>query len=95
MSIDKATVSRVAELARLKLQENELEPIAKDLGSVLEWINTLNEVNTDGIEPLANINGQELPLREDKVSDGNYPEKILKNAPQESSGFFVVPKVVE
>jgi aspartyl-tRNA(Asn)/glutamyl-tRNA(Gln) amidotransferase subunit C len=62
---------------------------------VIEWIDTLNEVNTDGVEPIANVSGQKLPLREDQITDGGYSEKILNNAPEKESGFFVVPKVVE
>ncbi len=95
MSIDKKIVSNVADLAKLKLNDSDLETISKELSKVLTWIESLNEVDTSSVEPIANIIGQKLSFREDEVTDGNYQEKILKNAPEKSSGFFVVPKVVE
>ena len=95
MSIDKDTVAKVSNLARIKINNDQLSKISNELESVIEWIDTLNEVNTDGVEPIANVSGQKLPLREDKVTDGGYSEKILNNAPEKESGFFVVPKVVE
>ncbi len=95
MSIDKDIVTKVSNLARIKINNDQLSTISNELESVIEWIDTLNEVNTDGVEPIANVSGQKLPLREDKVTDGGYSEKILNNAPEKESGFFVVPKVVE
>ena len=95
MSIDKKIVSNVADLAKLKLNDSYLETISKELSNVLTWIESLNEVDTTSVEPIANIIGQKLSFREDEVTDGNYQEKILKNAPEKSSGFFVVTKVVE
>ncbi len=95
MPIDKDIVTKVSNLARIKINNDQLSKISNELESVIEWIDTLNEVNTDGVEPIANVSGQKLPLREDKVTDGGYSEKILNNAPEKESGFFVVPKVVE
>tara|TARA_B100001996_G_scaffold170153_1_gene129751 strand:+ start:594 stop:881 length:288 start_codon:yes stop_codon:yes gene_type:complete len=95
MSIDKDTVAKVSNLARIKIDKDQLNTISNELESVIEWIDTLSEVNTDGVEPVANVSGQKLPLREDIVTDGGYSEKILKNAPEKESSFFVVPKVVE
>ena len=95
MPIDKDIVTQVSNLARIKINNDQLSTISNELESVIEWIDTLNEVNTDGVEPIANVSGQKLPLREDKVTDGGYSEKILNNAPEKESGFFVVPKVVE
>ena len=95
MPIDKDIVAKVSNLARIKINNNQLSTISNELESVIEWIDTLNEVKTDGVEPIANVSGQKLPLREDKVTDGGYSEKILNNAPEKESGFFVVPKVVE
>tara|TARA_B100000900_G_scaffold321127_1_gene280357 strand:+ start:607 stop:894 length:288 start_codon:yes stop_codon:yes gene_type:complete len=95
MPIDKDIVTKVSNLARIKINNDQLSTISNELESVIEWIDTLNEVNTDGVEPIANVSGQKLPLREDKVTDGGYSEKILNNAPEKESGFFVVPKVVE
>jgi len=95
MPIDKDIVAKVSNLARIKINNDQLSKISNELESVIDWIDTLNEVNTDGVEPIANVSGQKLPLREDKVTDGGYSEKILNNAPEKESGFFVVPKVVE
>ena len=95
MSIDKDIVAKVSNLARIKINNDQLSTISNELESVIEWIDTLNEVNTHGVEPIANVSGQKLPLREDKVTDGGYSEEILNNAPEKESGFFVVPKVVE
>ena len=95
MTIDKDIVAKVSNLARIKINNDQLSTISNELESVIEWIDTLNEVKTDGVEPIANVSGQKLPLREDKVTDGGYSEKILNNAPEKESGFFVVPKVVE
>tara|TARA_B100000989_G_scaffold50109_1_gene33065 strand:+ start:341 stop:628 length:288 start_codon:yes stop_codon:yes gene_type:complete len=95
MPINKDTVTKVSNLARIKINEKQLNTVSDELDSVMEWIDTLNEVDTDGVEPVANVTGQKLPLREDKVIDGGYSEKVLKNAPEKESGFFVVPKVVE
>ena len=95
MPIDKDIVAKVSNLARIKINSDQLSTISNELESVIEWIDTLNEVNTDGVEPIANVSGQKLPLREDKVTDGGYSGKILNNAPEKESGFFVVPKVVE
>lgn len=95
MPINKDTVTKVSNLARIKIDEKQLNTVSSELDSVMEWIDTLNEVNTDGVDPVANVTGQKLPLREDKVTDGGYSEKVLNNAPEKESGFFVVPKVVE
>ena len=95
MPIDKDIVAKVSNLARIKINNDQLSTISNELESVIEWIDSLNEVNTDGVEPIANVSGQKLPLREDKVTDGGYSEKILNNAPEKEGGFFVVPKVVE
>ena len=95
MALDKATVARIATLARIKVPEAELEPLAGELSRILTWIEQLAEVNTDGVEAMASVAEMTLPMREDRVSDGNVRDKILSNAPQQSHGFFLVPKVVE
>ena len=95
MSVDKTTVSRVARLARIHIDDDRLEPMAAELSSIMSWIEQLNEVNTDDIEPLAGVTGHSLPLRDDIVTDGGTADKITCNAPESTSGFFVVPKVVE
>ena len=93
--VDTATVEKIARLARIRLAEERKEPIAQDLNRILSWIEELNEVNTDGVEPLASVTGHSLPLRRDEISDGDIAEKVVSNAPEQASGFFVVPKVVE
>ena len=95
MALDKATVARIATLARIKVPESELEQLAGELSHILTWIEQLGEVNTDGVEPMASVAEMTLPMREDRVTDGNARDKILSNAPQQAHGFFLVPKVVE
>ncbi len=95
MSVDKTTVSRVARLARIHIDEDRLEPMAAELSSIMSWIEQLNEVDTDNVEPLASVTGHALPLRDDVVTDGDIADKVTANAPESTSGFFVVPKVVE
>jgi aspartyl-tRNA(Asn)/glutamyl-tRNA(Gln) amidotransferase subunit C len=95
MALDKATVARIANLARIKLPEAERDAIAVELTKILDWIEQLNQVPTDGVEPMASVAHMQLPMREDKVTDGDCRDKILQNAPQAANGFFAVPKVVE
>ncbi|MCB1783069.1 MAG: Asp-tRNA(Asn)/Glu-tRNA(Gln) amidotransferase subunit GatC [Alphaproteobacteria bacterium] len=95
MSLDKDTVRKVSKLAHIHMEDAELERMAPQLSGILHWIEQLEQVNTDNVEPLANVVDIALSLREDKVTDGGYTEKILANAPEETQGYFVVPKVVE
>jgi aspartyl-tRNA(Asn)/glutamyl-tRNA(Gln) amidotransferase subunit C len=95
MSVDKDTVKKIARLARLDVPEERQEQIAGELQAILSWIEELNEVDTANVEPMASVTGHGLPLRVDKVTDGNKVDDILANAPEQASGFFVVPKVVE
>jgi aspartyl-tRNA(Asn)/glutamyl-tRNA(Gln) amidotransferase subunit C len=105
MSLDKATVARIARLARLKVPEEELAPLAGELSGIFAWIEQLNEVDTKNVEPLSSISEVTLPMRADKVTDGGVAEKVLANAPgaavyidptdRNAGGFFTVPKVVE
>jgi len=95
MSIDAATVRKVARLARLHLDEARVEPLAKELSGILTWIEQLQEVDTEGVQPMASTEAVTLPMREDVVTDGGDPAKILANAPKADRNFFVVPKVVE
>ena len=95
MSIDAATVRRVAHLARIKTPEDRLEPLAAELNGILAWIEQLNEVVVDGVEPMTSNVHQPLRLREDVVTDGGKVDLVLSNAPKSADGFFVVPKVVE
>lgn len=95
MALDKATVAHIAALARIKVTAAEQEPLAAELSQILSWIEQLNEVDTRAVEPMTSGGTFPLPMREDVVSDGACREAILKNAPQQAQGFFVVPKVVE
>ena len=95
MTIDKATVTKIARLARLRIEEADQDRYAQKLNGTMQWIEQLQAVNTDGVEPLASVTDITLPLREDKVTDGNIQNQILANAPEATSGFFAVPKIVE
>ena len=105
MSLDREAVVRIARLARLKVPDEELEPLAGELSGILAWIEQLNEVDTASVEPLSSVSDVTLPMREDRVSDGGIAAKILGNAPggavyidpsdKNAGGFFTVPKVVE
>lgn len=95
MAIDAATVRKVARLARIAEPEDRLEPLAKELSGILSWIEQLNEVDTNGVEPMTTSVETTLPMRDDVVTDGGDPAKVLGNAPKAAKNFFVVPKVVE
>ncbi|TYB83136.1 Asp-tRNA(Asn)/Glu-tRNA(Gln) amidotransferase subunit GatC [Maritimibacter fusiformis] len=95
MSIDIETARKVAHLARIKVEEDRLPALAGEFNTILGFIEQLNEVNIDGVEPMTSVTPMRLKRRVDEVTDGGYPEKILKNAPDAREGFFAVPKVVE
>jgi aspartyl-tRNA(Asn)/glutamyl-tRNA(Gln) amidotransferase subunit C len=95
MALDKAAVAHIAELARIRLAETELEPLAEELSQILTWMEQLNELDTSGVPPMASAVATSLPMRDDEVTDGACREDILGNAPRTARGFFVVPKVVE
>ena len=93
--MDLKTVKKVATLARLEMNEGELEAVRAKLGNIMKFVEQLGEVNTDNVEPLANVVDITLRLREDTVNDGGQQQKVLANAPEAMEGFFVVSKVVE
>jgi aspartyl-tRNA(Asn)/glutamyl-tRNA(Gln) amidotransferase subunit C len=95
MSLDLATVRRIVTLARIHVDDAELPALQAELNGILGWIEQLNEVNVEGVEPLTGAAQMALKMREDVVTDGGYLEKILANAPERAGDFFVVPKVVE
>ena len=95
MAIDAATVRKVAKLARIAVPEDRLQPLSQELSSIIAWIEQLNEVDVDGVEPMTSAVAAKLPMREDVVSDGGHVDWVLANAPRAADGFFVVPKVVE
>ena len=95
MSLDDATVRKIAFLARIDVPDSDLAPLAKELSGILEWIEQLQEVDTDAVEPMTGGTDQALRWRTDTVADGGHAKKILTNAPEAHEGFFGVPKVVE
>ena len=95
MTIDAATVRKVAKLAHIRESDDRLESLASELSGIMQWIEQLGEVDTDGVEPMASAVALALPMRDDVVTEGGNPAAILANAPAARGNFFVVPKVVE
>jgi len=95
MTIDEKTVTKIANLSRLKIPADEQASVAGELSKLLDWVAQLNEVDVSGVEPLANVNDASLRTRPDVVNDGGKPEQILANAPAKTADFFTVPKVIE
>jgi aspartyl-tRNA(Asn)/glutamyl-tRNA(Gln) amidotransferase subunit C len=95
MAIDAATVRKVARLARIAVPQERLDPMAKELSGILQWIEQLGEVDTDGVEPMTSVVETKLAMRDDVVTDGGDSSRVLSNAPRSADGFFIVPKVVE
>jgi aspartyl-tRNA(Asn)/glutamyl-tRNA(Gln) amidotransferase subunit C len=95
MSLDKATVARVARLARIHVPDTDLERLAGELNQIIGWVEQLAEVDTAGVEPMTSIVAMRLPQRPDAVTEGDDAERVLANAPQREDGYFVVPRVVE
>jgi len=95
MSVDAATVRRIAHLARIAVAEGEIEHLRGEINAILDFVEQLKEVDVEGVEPMTSVTPMKLRLRQDEVSDGGDAEKVLANAPQSEDGFFLVPKVVE
>lgn len=95
MSLDAATVRRIARLARIRVNDDEAARLQGELGAILGWVEQLSEVDVEGIEPLTGAAQMALRLRDDKVTDGGDPERVLGNAPERIGEFYAVPKVVE
>jgi len=95
MSITKDTVLKTAKLARLRINEDKISLYVQELSNVLGVIDELKSADTQGVEPLVNVNEFDMELREDKVQYGDCSKEVLKNAPKEKFGYFVVPKVIE
>ena len=95
MSVDKDTVRRIARLARLKMPEERLDPMAAELNGIFQWVEMLNEVDVAGVPAMTSVVAQKLKRRPDAVTDGGDAEALLANAPDKEGEFFVVPKVVE
>lgn len=95
MSVTKDDVRKVARLSRIAVPEERLETLATELTGIMGWIEQLNEVDVEGVEPMTSVVAATLPMREDQVTDGNKQDQVLANAPKSDEGFFVVPRSVE
>ena len=95
MKIDKNTTLKIAKLSRIRLENHEIAKLSSQLSSILNWVEQLNEVNTDNIEPLSNVSMSKLPFREDIQSNEDKSNDVLSNAPEKLENYYVVPKVVE
>jgi len=95
MSVDAQTVKRIGRLARIRIEENEVEKYQGELNAILGFIEQLVEVDVAGVVPMTSVTPMALRRREDKVTDGGYPEQIVANAPLTEDNFFMVPKVIE
>lgn len=95
MAIDNEMVKKIAFLSHLKIEDSKIEETKEEFNKIIDWVEMLNEVDTDGVAPLVSVNDSNLLLREDIVMEGNQAGAVLKNAPQSQYGYFTVPKVVE
>ncbi len=95
MSVDAATVRHIAKLARIAVSDAEVEALAPELNNILGWVEQLQEVDIEGVEPIPAVIPNSLRLRDDEVTDGGKREDVLANAPAAEHGFFAVPKVIE
>jgi len=95
MAVDRETVRRIARLARLAVDEDQTAAMETELNALLTWVEQLQEVNVEGVPPMASVVEQRLKTRDDAVTDGGYAQDLMLNAPQAEDKFFVVPKVVE
>ena len=95
MSVDAKTVKRIGRLARIRIEEHEVEKYQNELNAILGFVEQLDEIDVTGVEPMTSVTPMILRQREDKVTDGGYPEKIVANAPLSEDNFFMVPKVIE
>ena len=95
MSVDAATVRRIAHLARIAVTDAEVSNLLSELNAILAFVEQLEEVNIEGVEPMTSVTPMEMKKRQDVVNDGEIPDDIIANAPATEGHFFVVPKVVE
>jgi aspartyl-tRNA(Asn)/glutamyl-tRNA(Gln) amidotransferase subunit C len=95
MAVDAATVRRIGRLARIRVEESEVEKYQGEINAILGFVEQLSEVDVTGVEPMTSVTPMQLRRREDKVTDGGYPERVVKNAPLTEDNFFMVPKVIE
>jgi aspartyl-tRNA(Asn)/glutamyl-tRNA(Gln) amidotransferase subunit C len=95
MEVDANLVRRIARLARIKVSDAEAEALQGELSGILDWVKQLDEVKTEGVEPMTRVIPMTLRQRADEVTDGEIPDQVVANAPQREDHFYVVPKVVE
>jgi aspartyl-tRNA(Asn)/glutamyl-tRNA(Gln) amidotransferase subunit C len=95
MSVDAKTVKRIGRLARIRIEEDEVEKYQRELNTILGFVEQLSEVDVTGVEPMTSVTPMQLRRREDKITDGSLAERIVQNAPLNEDNFFVVPKVIE
>ena len=95
MSVDQNTVRRIARLARIAVTDDEVPHLQGELNAILAFVEQLNEVDVEGVEPMTSVTPMVMKKREDRVTDGGYPDQIVRNAPATEDNFFLVPKVVE
>jgi aspartyl-tRNA(Asn)/glutamyl-tRNA(Gln) amidotransferase subunit C len=95
MAIDADTVRRIAHLARIAIADEEIEHLRGELNAILTFVEQLSEVNVEGVEPVTSMVPMQLKKREDRITDGEIPDQVLRNAPATDDNFFLVPKVVE
>lgn len=95
MSVDAATVKRIGRLARIRVETDEVEKYQGEINAILGFVEQLDEVDVEGVEPMTSVTPMQLRRRDDKVTDGGYPEKVVANAPLTEDNFFMVPKVIE
>lgn len=95
MSVDKDTVRKIAHLARIAVEEKDLEHLSGEINNILEWVEQLGEVDTKGVAPMTSVVDMKLRWRKDQVNDGGIQSSLMANAPETEDGFFAVPKVVE
>jgi aspartyl-tRNA(Asn)/glutamyl-tRNA(Gln) amidotransferase subunit C len=95
MSVDRATVRRIARLARLAVTDEEAARLEQELSGILDWVAQLDEIDVSAVEPMTRVAAMTMKMRKDEVTDGFCAADILKNAPEADDGYFVVPKIVE
>jgi len=95
MSVDRATVHRIARLARIAITDEEAARLETELSGILDWVAQLDEIDTSAVEPMTRVAAMTMKMREDKVTDGFCADDIIKNAPKVDDHYFVVPKIVE
>ncbi len=95
MSLTSDDVRKIAYLARIRVPDEALDPLAGELNNIIGWVEQLAEVDTDGVQPMTSVVEMTAPQRPDVINDGNDPERVLANAPDREGNFYTVPKVIE